>query len=421
LEVLSSCGPLLKERPECVQVVKAIVEPERVIHFRVPWYDDAGMLHVNRGYRVQFSSTLGPYKGGLRFHPSVNLSILKFLGFEQVIKNSLTGMSIGGGKGKADFDPKGKSDAEVMRFCQSFMMELARHIGQDVDVPAGDIGVGGREIGYLFGMYKKLTNEFSGFLTGKGLTWSGASVQPESTGYGLVYFVREMLATNGKSFKDAVVSISGSGNVSQFTCEKVLEFGGKVVTMSDSDGFVYDPSGIDREKLAFIMDLKNVRRGRIREYADSFGAEYTSATRPNPLWHVKVDIALPCATENEVNGEEAATLVANGVLAVAEGANMPCTPEAIACFQEARVMFGPAKATNAGGVATSALEMSQNSQRVTWAREEVDQKLEEIMVHIHKTLLETAERYGTPGNYMAGANMFGLLKVVDAMNEQGVL
>ena len=424
-EVLDSLGPALDDNPDYIDVVKGMVEPERVIQFRVPWYDDDGQLHVNRGFRVQFNSAIGPYKGGLRFHPSVNLSILKFLGFEQVFKNSLTGLPMGGGKGGSDFDPKGRSDSEVMRFCQSFMAELWRHIGANLDVPAGDIGVGGREIGFLFGMYRKLANEFTGVLTGKGLPYGGSLIRPEATGYGLVYFAREMLATKDKSFDGATVAISGSGNVAQFACEKVLDLGGVPVTMSDSSGYIFDPKGIDRDKLAWIMDLKNNRRGRIKEYSENFeGVEFTE-TKPEPnlnqLWSTNVDVALPCATQNEVNGEEAQMLVEGGVIAVAEGANMPCTPEAVEVFQKNGIMFAPGKASNAGGVATSGLEMSQNSLRMSWSREEVDQKLEGIMVNIHKNAFETAERYGMPGDYVAGANIAGFLKVAEATMAQGIL
>jgi len=424
-EVLESLGPVIEDNPDYLDVVSGMVEPERVIQFRVPWYDDDGRLHINRGFRVQFNSSIGPYKGGLRFHPSVNLSILKFLGFEQVFKNSLTGLPMGGGKGGSDFDPKGKSDAEVKRFCQSFMMELWRHIGPDLDVPAGDIGVGGREIGYLFGMYRKLANEFTGVLTGKGLSYGGSLIRPEATGYGLVYFAREMLATRDKSFEGAEVAISGSGNVAQFACEKVLDLGGKPVTMSDSSGYVYDPSGIDREKLAWIIDLKNNRRGRIKEFSENFeGVEYTES-KPEPnlnqLWSTKVDVALPCATQNEINEEEAKMLVDGGVMAVAEGANMPCTPEAVDVFLKNDVLFAPGKASNAGGVATSGLEMSQNSLRMSWTRDEVDQKLEAIMVNIHKNAFETSERYGMPGNYVAGANIAGFLKIAQSTMAQGVL
>lgn len=424
-EVLDSLGPALDDNPDYIDVVKGMVEPERVIQFRVPWYDDDGQLHVNRGFRVQFNSAIGPYKGGLRFHPSVNLSILKFLGFEQVFKNSLTGLPMGGGKGGSDFDPKGRSDSEVMRFCQSFMAELWRHIGANLDVPAGDIGVGGREIGFLFGMYRKLANEFTGVLTGKGLPYGGSLIRPEATGYGLVYFAREMLATKDKSFDGATVAISGSGNVAQFACEKVLDLGGVPVTMSDSSGYIFDPKGIDRDKLAWIMDLKNNRRGRIKEYSENFeGVEFTE-TKPEPnlnqLWSTNVDVALPCATQNEVNGEEAQMLVEGGVIAVAEGANMPCTPEAVEVFQKNGILFAPGKASNAGGVATSGLEMSQNSLRMSWSREEVDQKLEGIMVNIHKNAFETAERYGMHGDYVAGANIAGFLKVAEATMAQGIL
>ncbi|MEC8736492.1 MAG: NADP-specific glutamate dehydrogenase, partial [Candidatus Thermoplasmatota archaeon] len=408
LEVLESLGPVLEKHPEYISIAERVVEPERLIHFRVPWVDDEGNVQVNRGFRIQFNGAIGPYKGGLRFHPSVNASILKFLAFEQIFKNSLTGLPMGGGKGGSDFNPKGKSDAEVMRFCQSFMMELWRHIGQDCDVPAGDIGVGGREIGYMFGMYKKLRNEFqAGVLTGKGLSYGGSLIRPEATGYGCVYFAREMLATKGKSFEGAVVSISGSGNVAQFACEKVLDLGGKPVTMSDSSGWIHVPGGIDREMLAFIMDLKNNKRGRIHEVADAYDSVTFTPAAPEPsingLWGVNVDIALPCATQNELNGEEAAALVANNVIAVAEGANMPCTPEAVTAFQNAGVLFAPGKASNAGGVATSGLEMSQNSLRLSWTREEVDERLDNIMVNIHKAAAETAKEYGREGDYVFGA------------------
>ncbi|MED5350971.1 MAG: NADP-specific glutamate dehydrogenase [Candidatus Thermoplasmatota archaeon] len=426
-EVLESLEPVLEAHPEYADagIVSRIVEPERMIQFRVPWVDDEGNTHVNRGFRIQFNGAIGPYKGGLRFHPSVNASILKFLAFEQIFKNSLTGLPMGGGKGGSDFDPKGKSDQEVMRFCQSFMMELWRHIGANCDVPAGDIGVGGREIGYMFGMYKKLQNEFEGVLTGKGMSYGGSLIRPEATGYGLVYFAREMLAVKGKSFEGATVSISGSGNVAQFAAEKVLDLGGKVVTLSDSGGFVYDPDGIDREKLEWVMDLKNNRRGRISEYADQFpSAQYTAVDRNldhNPLWNVNVDVALPCATQNELNGVDAANLVANSVTAVAEGANMPCTPEAVEVFLKQKVLFAPGKASNAGGVATSGLEMSQNSLRLNWTREEVDQRLNDIMVNIHKNAYETAKKYGREGDYVFGANVAGFLKVAESMLAQGVV
>ena len=424
-EVVESLGPVIKEHPEYLPVVRSVIEAERIIQFRVPWYDDNGEHHVNRGFRIQMNSAIGPYKGGLRFHPSVNQSILKFLAFEQVFKNSLTQLPMGGGKGGSDFDPKGKSDQEVMRFCQSFMTELWRHIGANCDVPAGDIGVGSREIGYLFGMYKKLQNEFTGVFTGKGLAYGGSLIRPEATGYGLVYFAREMLATQAKSFEGATVSISGSGNVAQFACEKVLDLGGVPVTMSDSSGWIHDSAGIDREKLAWIMDLKNNRRGRIKEYADHFeGVIYNpSESEPalNGLWGVNVDVALPCATQNEINGQEAQMLVDNNVLAVAEGANMPCTPEAVEVFLENGVLFAPGKASNAGGVATSGLEMSQNSLRLSWTREEVDSRLEAIMVNIHKQASETAAKYGMEGNYVAGANIAGFLKIAEAMTAQGMI
>ena len=425
-EVLESLGPALERHPEYIDMVKRVVEPERLIHFRVPWVDDNGNEHVNRGFRIQFNGAIGPYKGGLRFHPSVNASILKFLAFEQIFKNSLTGLPMGGGKGGSDFDPKGKSDAEVMRFCQSFMMELWRHIGQDCDVPAGDIGVGGREIGYMYGMYRKLRNEFqAGVLTGKGLSYGGSLIRPEATGYGLVYFAREMLAAQGESFEGKLVSISGSGNVAQFACEKVLDLGGKPVTMSDSSGFIHDPAGIDREKLAWIMDLKNNRRGRISEYAAHFdGVTFTASApepTPNGLWGINVDVALPCATQNELNGPEAQMLVDNNVMAVAEGANMPCTPEAVEVFQKNNVLFAPGKASNAGGVATSGLEMSQNSLRLAWTREEVDARLGAIMVGIHKAAYETAKEYGRDGDYVFGANVAGFLKIAEAMKAQGVV
>lgn len=425
-EVLESLEPVIEQHPEYRSIVERVVEPERLIHFRVPWVDDAGNVQVNRGFRIQFNGAIGPYKGGLRFHPSVNASILKFLAFEQIFKNSLTGLPMGGGKGGSDFNPKGKSDDEVMRFCQSFMMELWRHIGHNCDVPAGDIGVGGREIGFMFGMYKKLRNEFqAGVLTGKGLSYGGSLIRPEATGYGLVYFAREMLAAQGKSFEGATVSISGSGNVAQFACEKVLDLGGKPVTMSDSSGFIHDTEGIDRAKLAWIMDLKNNRRGRISEYAAEFSSATFTASAPEPssngLWGVNVDVALPCATQNEINGAEAQMLVDNKVMAVAEGANMPCTPEAVEVFQKNGIMFAPGKASNAGGVATSGLEMSQNSLRYGWTREEVDAKLDNIMVNIHKNAAETAEKYGRPGDYVFGANVAGFLKIAEAMQAQGVV
>ncbi len=420
-EVLESLEPVVEKMPELEanSILERIVEPERVIMFRVPWMDDSGKVQVNRGFRVQFNSAIGPYKGGIRFHPSVNLSILKFLGFEQVFKNSLTTLPMGGGKGGADFDPRGKSDAEVMRFCQSFMTELSRHIGADTDVPAGDIGVGGREIGYMFGQYKRLRNEFTGVLTGKGLQFGGSLVRTEATGYGCVYFAQNMLAVKGDDFKGKVCAVSGSGNVAQFCVEKLQQLGAKPVTMSDSSGFIHDPDGIDAEKLAFIKELKNVKRGRIEEYVQKFpGATFTPGQRP---WSVKCDCAFPCATQNELSGDEAKTLIANGVKLVTEGANMPSTPEAVAAFQEAGVMFAPGKASNAGGVATSGLEMSQNSIRMSWSREEVDEKLKGIMKSIHDNAYAAAKQFGMEGNYVAGANIAGFLKVAQAMIAQGVV
>ncbi len=419
-EVAETVIPFIEENPKykAAKILERMAEPERVIMFRVPWLDDQGEVQVNRGYRVEFNSAIGPYKGGLRFHPSVNLSILKFLGFEQLFKNSLTTLPMGGGKGGADFNPKGKSDNEVMRFCQSFMTELSRHIGPNTDVPAGDIGVGGREIGYMFGQYKRLRNEFTGVLTGKGANWGGSLIRPEATGYGCVYFAKEMLATKNDNFEGKTVAISGSGNVAQYACEKATQLGGKVVTMSDSKGFIYDPAGIDAEKLAWIMDLKNVRRGRIKEYADHFdGVEFYEGKRP---WGVKADVAMPCATQNELNGEEAKTLLGNGCICVAEGANMPCTPEAIEAFHEAKILFAPGKASNAGGVATSGLEMSQNSLRLSWTREEVDEKLHNIMVSIHKACVTYGEQDGYV-DYVRGANVAGFVKVADAMIDQGVV
>jgi glutamate dehydrogenase (NADP+) len=420
-EVAEAVIPFIEANPKykTSKILDRIVEPERTIIFRVPWLDDNGNIQVNRGYRVEFNSAIGPYKGGLRFHPSVNLSILKFLGFEQIFKNSLTTLPMGGGKGGSDFDPKGKSDNEVMKFCQSFMTELFRHIGADTDVPAGDIGVGGREIGYMFGQYKRLRNEFTGVLTGKGRNWGGSLIRPEATGYGTVYFAKEMLATKGDSFNGKIVAVSGSGNVAQFACEKATQLGGKVVTLSDSEGYIYDEAGINAEKLAWVMDLKNNRRGRISEYTKQFpGATFVAGKRP---WEVKADIALPCATQNELNGDEAKVLVANGVICVAEGANMPSTPEAIAAFQAANVLFAPGKASNAGGVATSGLEMSQNSLRLSWSAEEVDQRLHGIMVSIH----EACVKYGKDANgnvdYVKGANVAGFVKVADAMIDQGLV
>jgi len=420
-EVAEAIIPFTEDNPKykTAKILERIVEPERTIIFRVPWLDDNGNVQVNRGYRVEFNSAIGPYKGGLRFHPSVNLSILKFLGFEQIFKNSLTTLPMGGGKGGSDFDPKGKSDNEVMKFCQSFMTELCRHIGADTDVPAGDIGVGGREIGYMFGQYKRIRNEFTGVLTGKARNWGGSLIRPEATGYGTVYFAKEMLATKGDSFQGKTVVISGSGNVAQFACEKATQLGAKVVTLSDSSGYIYDAEGIDAKKLAYVMDLKNVKRGRIDEYTKQFPqSRFIAGKRP---WEVKADIALPCATQNELNGDEASQLVANGVKCVAEGANMPSTPEAISAFQAANVLFAPGKASNAGGVATSGLEMSQNSLRLSWSAEEVDQKLHGIMVSIH----EACVKYGTKsdGNvdYVKGANIAGFVKVADAMMDQGLV
>ncbi len=419
-EVLESLRPAIKEHPEFEEhkILERIVEPERVVMFRVPWQDDQGRIHVNRGFRVQFNSALGPYKGGLRFHPSVNLSIIKFLGFEQIFKNSLTGLAMGGGKGGSDFDPKGKSDNEIMRFCQSFMTELYRHVGPDTDVPAGDIGVGGREIGYLFGQYKRIVNRFEGVLTGKDIKWGGSYVRPEATGYGLIYFLEEMLKTKGENIKGKVVAISGAGNVAQYAAHKLIQLGAKVVTLSDSNGYIYDPDGLDMEKWEYVMWLKNTKRGRIKEYAEKYGVPYHPNERP---WGEKVDIALPCATQNEIDINDAKKLVENGVIAVAEGANMPSTLEAAEYFIEKGVLYGPAKAANAGGVATSGLEMAQNSSRWQWTFEEVDSKLKQIMVNIHKSSYETAEKYGAPGNLLVGANIAGFLKVAYAMIEQGLV
>ncbi len=419
-EVLRSIEPIIAQHPEYreARVLERIVEPERVVIFRVPWLDDKNVYHVNRGFRVQFNSALGPYKGGLRFHPSVNLSILKFLGFEQVFKNSLTTLSLGGGKGGANFDPKGKSDNEVMRFCQSFMDELYRHIGPNTDVPAGDIGVGAREIGYLFGQYKRLTGEFSGVLTGKALNWGGSLIRPEATGYGAVYFAVEMLSKQGTTLEGKRCVVSGSGNVAQFTVRKLLEFGAKPVTLSDSDGFVHDPNGITEEKLAWVMELKNVRRGRIREYADEFGVKFYSGERP---WGVTCDAAFPSATQNEIDRKDAATLVKNGCKLVVEGANMPTEAEAVEFLLNAGILFGPAKAANAGGVATSGLEMSQDAMRLSWPAEEVDSRLRTIMRAIHTATVEAAEEYGYPGNYLMGANIAGFKKVASAMLDQGLV
>ena len=419
-EVLDSLGPVLDKHPEYVEtrILDRIVEPERQIMFRVPWQDDKGNVHVNRGLRFEFNSALGPYKGGLRFHPTVNASILKFLGFEQVFKNSLTTLPMGGGKGGSDFDPKGKSDNEVMRFCQSFMTELCRHIGPDTDVPAGDIGVGGREIGFMFGQYKRIRNEFTGVLTGKALNWGGSLIRPEATGYGCVYFAEEMLKTRSENFHGKVCTVSGSGNVAQYTVEKLNELGAKVVSLSDSGGSIHDPDGIHAEKLDFVMDLKNVRRGRIKEYADKFGVEYLEGKRP---WGIKCECAFPSATQNEINGEDAKTLLANGCTLVSEGANMPSTPEAVEQFIDKKIMYGPGKAANAGGVATSGLEMSQNSIRLPWTREEVDERLHNIMIAIHKQAFDAAEEYGQPSNLVMGANIAGFVKVADSMLNQGLV
>ena len=419
-EVAEAVIPFIADKPQykAAKILERMVEPERTIMFRVPWLDDNGEIQINKGFRVEFNSAIGPYKGGLRFHPSVNLSILKFLGFEQVFKNSLTTLPMGGGKGGSDFDPKGKSDNEVMKFCQSFMTELQMHIGPDTDVPAGDIGVGGREIGFLFGQYKRLRNEFTGVLTGKGRNWGGSLIRPEATGYGTVYFAKEMLATKGDSFEGKTVVISGSGNVAQYACQKATQLGGKVITFSDSKGYIVDNDGIDADKLAFVMDLKNNKRGRISEYVNQYPtAKFVEGGRP---WGEKADVALPCATQNELNEDEAKTLLTNGCICVAEGANMPTTPEAIAAFDAAKILFSPGKASNAGGVATSGLEMSQNSLRLSWTAEEVDEKLHNIMVSIHNACVE----YGTEGDYtdyVKGANIAGFVKVADSMLDQGLV
>ena len=418
-EVVESIMPFIEKNPkyEKAKILERLVEPERVIMFRVPWTDDKQEVRVNRGFRIEMNSALGPYKGGLRFHPSVNLGILKFLAFEQVFKNSLTTLPMGGGKGGSDFDPKGKSDNEVMGFCQSFMTELARHIGPDTDVPAGDIGVGGREIGYLFGQYKRLRNEFTGVLTGKGLNWGGSLIRPEATGYGCVYFVEEMLKTRGESLKGKTCAVSGSGNVAQYTVEKLLQKGAKVVTLSDSNGYIYDKDGIDHKELKCVLDLKNVRRGRIKECADEFSCKYFDGQKP---WSVKCDIAFPSAVQNEINEADAKALLKNGCIAIGEGANMPTTPGGVEVFQKAKILYAPGKAANAGGVATSGLEMSQNSQRMSWTREEVDEKLHQIMISIH----ESCARYGKEGkyiNYVNGANIAGFVKVADAMLDQGLV
>ena len=426
-EVVESVKPVLDQNPEYrhAGIMERIVEPERMIQFRVPWVDDQGKVQVNRGFRIQMSSALGPYKGGLRFHPSVNLSILKFLAFEQIFKNALTVLPIGGGKGGSDFDPKGKSDFEVMRFCQGFMSELFRHLGPDTDVPAGDIGVGGREIGYLFGMYKKLQNEFSGVLTGKSLNWGGSLIRTEATGYGAVFFVDEMLATRNDSLTGKVCLVSGSGNVAQYATEKITQLGGKVVTLSDSSGYVFDEQGIDEAKLQYIMYLKNVKRGRIKEYAQKFSeAVYTpldGGADHNPLWDHKADCAFPSATQNEINEKDAQNMVNKGITVVCEGSNMPTTPEGIEIFLDNKISYAPGKAANAGGVAVSGLEMSQNSMRIKWPREEVEAKLKGIMHSIHKACLNASEEYGTPGNYINGANIAGFVKVADSMMDQGIV
>ena len=426
-EVVESLELVLERRPEYrkAKIVERVIEPERVIMFRVPWVDDDGDIHVNRGFRIEMNSAIGPYKGGLRFHPSVNLGILKFLAFEQVFKNALTTLPLGGGKGGSDFDPKGKSDNEVMRFCQSFMSELCRHIGPDTDVPAGDIGVGGREIGFLFGQYKRLRNEFTGVLTGKALNWGGSLIRPEATGYGAVYFAAEMLTTRSENLEGKTCLVSGSGNVAQYTCEKILDLGGKPVTLSDSGGYIYDEEGIDRDKLAFVMDLKNVRRGRIKEYAEKYSSAVYTEIDPNAdhnaIWDHNADCAFPSATQNEINAKDAANLLENGVYVVSEGANMPTVIEGVNLFIDAGILYGPGKAANAGGVATSGLEMSQNSLRMSWTREEVDARLHGIMKSIHTAAKETAEEYGSPGNYVNGANIAGFIKVADSMMDQGIV
>jgi len=418
--VIESLADYVVENPRLIQekILERMVEPERIIIFRVPWVDDKGNIHINRGYRVEMSSTLGPYKGGLRFHPSVNLSIFKFLAFEQVLKNSLTSLPMGGGKGGSDFDPKGKSDNEVMHFCQSFMTELSRHIGPHTDIPAGDIGVGGREVGFLFGQYKRLRNEFTGVLTGKGVGWGGSLIRPEATGYGTVYFAREMLKTRGDSMEGKTVTISGSGNVAQFAVEKVLDLGGKPVSLSDSGGTIYDPDGIDREKLEFVKLLKNGYRGRISEYAEKYDVEYFENKRP---WHIKCDVALPCATQNEISGEEADTLLGNGCFVVSEGANMPSTYEAEHKFLNAKILYAPGKAANAGGVAVSGLEMTQNSMRLSWTRDEVDEKLNTIMKDIHSMCVKHGKEKDGNVNYVKGANIAGFVKVANAMMNQGIV
>ncbi len=419
-EVLETLEPVLERHKKyhAGRILERIVEPERQIVFRVPWIDDAGNFRVNRGIRIEFNSAIGPYKGGLRFHPSVNLSILKFLGFEQIFKNALTTLPMGGGKGGSDFDPKGKSDNEVMRFCQSFMTELSKHIGPHTDVPAGDIGVGGREIGYLFGQYKRIRNEFTGVLTGKGLKWGGSLIRPEATGYGAVFFAEEMLKTRGESFEGKTCVVSGSGNVAQYTVDKINQLGGKVVSLSDSSGSIHDSAGIDAEKLAYVMDLKNVKRGRISDYAVQFKCDYLEGQTP---WAIPCDCAFPSATQNEISGADAEILVKNGCLLVSEGANMPSTPEAVDVFLQNKVLYGPGKAANAGGVATSGLEMAQNSMHINWTRDEVEARLRQIMVSIHQTACDTAKEYGQPGNYVVGANIAGFVKVADAMLDQGLV
>jgi glutamate dehydrogenase (NADP+) len=426
-EVAESLSLVFEKHPEyrTAKVLERIIEPERIISFRVPWVDDQGEIHINKGYRIEMNSAIGPYKGGLRFHPSVNLSILKFLAFEQVFKNSLTTLPMGGGKGGSDFNPKGKSDLKIMRFCQAFMSELFRHIGPNTDVPAGDIGVGGREIGYLFGQYKKLRNEFTGVLTGKGINWGGSLIRPEATGYGSVYFAAEMLQTKDKTLEGKICLVSGSGNVAQYTVEKILDLGGKPVTFSDSNGYIYDEEGIDREKLAFVMELKNIRRGRIKEYADKYKNVVYEDLNPNDefshLWNHKADCAFPSATQNEINEKDAQNLLNNGVYVVSEGANMPTSLEGVKIFLDNKILYGPGKAANAGGVAVSGLEMTQNSMRLPWTKEEVDNRLRMIMQEIHNTCVEMADRFGTPGNYVNGANIGGFLKVADAMIDQGVV
>ena len=426
-EVFETVQPVLERYPDYRQaaILERLIEPERVIQFRVPWVDDEGQVHVNRGYRLQMSSVIGPYKGGLRFHPSVNLSILKFLAFEQVFKNALTTLPMGGGKGGSDFNPKGRSDQEIMRFCQSFMMEMFRHVGPNTDVPAGDIGVGAREIGYLFGMYKRLSNEFTGVLTGKSLGWGGSLIRPEATGFGNVYFASEMLATRGETLKEKICLVSGSGNVAQYTVEKLIELGARAVTLSDSSGYIYDKEGIDAQKLDFVKRLKNVRRGRIREYVDKYSNAVFIDTDPtldhNPMWNHPANCAFPSATQNEINEKDAGNLINQGISLVSEGANMPSTPQAIKIFIDKKILYAPGKASNAGGVAVSGLEMSQNSMRISWPREEVDNRLKGIMKSIHKTCLDAAAEYGEPGNYLAGANIAGFVKVVNAMIDQGVV